>query len=81
MKSYEKYPTARLVGNEIRKLRLEYGLTASELGALIGVSQQQMSRYELGTNRIDIDTLSRLTYIFKVNIFYFFKNVGFIEDN
>lgn len=50
-------------------------LTAEELGRYIGVSQQQISRYESGSNHINIDFLSQLSELFKVPI-----QVFLIED-
>ncbi|MEY0838736.1 helix-turn-helix domain-containing protein [Providencia alcalifaciens] len=36
------------IGDFIRKTRLKNGLTGAQLGKLVGVSQQQISRYERG---------------------------------
>lgn len=36
------------IGEFIRMIRIKKGLTGAELGKLIGVSQQQISRYERG---------------------------------
>ncbi|MEY0874462.1 helix-turn-helix domain-containing protein, partial [Providencia manganoxydans] len=38
----------RIVGREIRKRRKHLGLSGIELANLVGVSQQQISRYERG---------------------------------
>lgn len=65
----EIYCTLNLfIGRKIKDLRKELGLTASELAEYIGVSQQQMSRYELGSNSINIDFLADLSDFFKVPI-------------
>ncbi|MEX6209206.1 MULTISPECIES: helix-turn-helix domain-containing protein [Providencia] len=39
----------RIVGKEIRKRRKHLGLSGFELANLVGVSQQQISRYERGS--------------------------------
>ncbi|EOE1546230.1 helix-turn-helix domain-containing protein [Providencia rettgeri] len=57
-----------IVGRKIKKYRKEMKLTAEELGQYIGVSQQQISRYESGINHINIDFLSQLSELFKVPI-------------
>lgn len=69
-----KYPLACCVGRRIKLLRKKYGMTANELGIYLGVSQQQLSRYERGVNRIDIDSLARVSYVFQVSIHYFFED-------
>lgn len=38
----------QIVGKEIRKRRKELGLSGAELAGLVGISQQQVSRYERG---------------------------------
>lgn len=68
-----EYPISVAVGKKIKALRLKSGLTSSELGAYLGVSQQQMSRYENGINRIDIEKLVKLSFYFKVSIYSFFE--------
>ncbi|HEM7168390.1 TPA: helix-turn-helix transcriptional regulator, partial [Providencia stuartii] len=55
-----------IVGKKIKRYRKEMNLTAEELGRYIGVSQQQISRYESGVNHINIDFLSQLSELFKV---------------
>ncbi|ENG4185988.1 helix-turn-helix transcriptional regulator [Providencia rettgeri] len=43
-----------LVGREISYLRKEKGLSGAELGRSVGLSQQQISRYERGRVRLDL---------------------------
>ncbi|HEM8292336.1 MULTISPECIES: helix-turn-helix domain-containing protein [Providencia] len=57
-----------IVGKKIKKYRKEMKLTAEELGQYIGVSQQQISRYESGANHINIDFLAQFSELFKVPI-------------
>ncbi|MEX9746102.1 helix-turn-helix domain-containing protein [Providencia rettgeri] len=60
-----------IVGKKIKRYRKEMKLTAEELGRYIGVSQQQISRYESGINHINIDFLSQLSELFIVPIQFF----------
>lgn len=69
-----KYPISFYAGQKMKSLRMGKGMTANDLAVLLGISQQQLSRYERGINRIDIDTLSKLSYIFNVSINCFFEN-------
>jgi transcriptional regulator with XRE-family HTH domain len=48
------------VGARIRRFREQAGLSQSELGEKLGVSYQQIQKYERGTNRVSVDTLVRL---------------------
>ncbi|EJK8625232.1 helix-turn-helix domain-containing protein [Morganella morganii] len=64
-----------VVGRKIRELRYYNNLTTLELANLIGVSQQQMSRYERGINRICVETLYKLSLVFKCEIGLFFTEV------
>ncbi|EKT60427.1 helix-turn-helix domain-containing protein [Providencia rettgeri] len=74
-----KYPLSFYAGQQVRRLRKKAGMTTSDLAILLGVSQQQLSRYERGVNRIDIDTLSHLSELFNVSIHYFLE--GEDENN
>lgn len=71
--------TDHLIGKRIQMCRKEVGLTAQELSELIGISQQQLSRYERGTNKINIGHLVRLSVALKTPISWFFLDC-FPED-
>ena len=43
-----------LIGREIAYLRKAKGLSGAELGKSVGLSQQQISRYERGIARLDL---------------------------
>lgn len=42
---------------------------------MIEISQQQMSRYERGVNRVDVDCLVRIADIFEVPVGWFFTDI------
>lgn len=67
---------SRVVGRQIGRLRREQGLTGRELAAILGVSQQQVSRYESGVCRIDVDFLFYLLRQFDVTLEDFFISVS-----
>lgn len=56
------------IGIKIKQLRKEKGLTGKELARCLGISQQQVSRYEQGINCVNIDLLAKLSEMFKVPI-------------
>lgn len=63
------------VAQRICAKRKAMGLTQSELGAKLGVTFQQMQKYEAGTNRITAGRLYRLCEIFGVDPKYFFEGL------
>ncbi|WP_371423279.1 helix-turn-helix domain-containing protein [Tardiphaga sp.] len=46
-----------LIGKRIREIRAEKGLSQADLGQAVGVSFQQIQKYERATNRISASTL------------------------
>ncbi len=48
------------LGERLRYLRTSYGLSQAEVGASIGVSFQQIQKYEAGKNRVAVSTMLAL---------------------
>ena len=48
------------MGRTLRKYRKAAGLSQAELGAAVGVSFQQIQKYETGDNRVSISRLFRI---------------------
>ncbi|MEQ4655428.1 helix-turn-helix domain-containing protein [Providencia rettgeri] len=66
------YPISKIIGNKITYYRKMKGMTLKNLSTIVGVSQQQQSRYERGINRINIDRLNQYAKVFKMDIVDFF---------
>lgn len=66
----------RYVGQQIRKRRIELGLTQQQLAQMIGVTFQQAHKYEYGVNRISAGRLFELAGVLGVEIGYFFDEVS-----
>lgn len=62
----------KYVGNEIKNLRKSNNLTTRELANVIGISQQQISRYEIGENKIYIAIIYVLSIYFDYSLESFF---------
>ncbi len=62
----------RIVGREIRKRRKHLGLSGIELANLVGVSQQQISRYERGECNINVENLHMLAGALETEMINFF---------
>jgi len=60
------------IGQRVRALRLQRGLSQTELGNLISVTFQQVQKYEKGTNRISAGRLQRIAEVLGVPVAYFF---------
>src|SRR4051812_43439123 len=56
------------VGHRVRAIRLERDMSQSALGQHLGVSFQQVQKYEKGTNRIAAGRLEAISEIFEVPI-------------
>jgi transcriptional regulator with XRE-family HTH domain len=56
----------RAVAVRVRAMRLARGMTQSELGGRIGVTFQQVQKYESGANRIGAGRLQRIAEVFDV---------------
>lgn len=63
------------VGQNIRNIRKERGLSQGQTGKLIGVSFQQIQKYETGTNRVSAPKLVLLARELDVSLMDLFKGV------
>ncbi len=63
------------VGTRLRVRRTLLGMTQTKLGDQLGVSFQQMQKYEKGTNRISSSRLYDLARVLDVPIEYFFDDM------
>lgn len=61
------------IGRRVRDRRLELGLSQVDLARRLGVTYQQVQKYERGTNRIAADRLHGLARILDVPIPYFYS--------
>jgi len=66
----------RIVGRNIRVHRLAKRLSQTELGEKLGVTFQQIQKYEKGTNRVGSGRLFQISTIFNVPVTSFFDNGG-----
>jgi len=64
----------RVVGENVRKFRLERGLTLAELGSSLGITHQQLQKYETGANRISAGMLFSLSEVLCVPIESLFQD-------
>ena len=62
----------REVGRHVRTIRLLRHMSQTTLGEKLGITFQQIQKYEKGTNRIAAGRLHRIGEIFEVPVSYFF---------
>jgi transcriptional regulator with XRE-family HTH domain len=61
------------VGSRVRIRRLELGISQGKLGDALGLTFQQVQKYEKGTNRISSSRLQHVSRILHVAIAHFFE--------
>jgi len=64
------------VGARLRLRRSMMDMSQSELGEKLGVTFQQVQKYERGTNRIGASRLYRLAEVMEVDINWFFQGLS-----
>ena len=64
------------VGNRIRLRRISETMSQKELGRKLGVTFQQIQKYEKGINRIGAGRLFRIARALKVPVAYFFEDIA-----
>lgn len=74
-------PTDIYVGSRVRMQRLLNKMTQDKLGYLIGVTFQQVQKYEKGTNRISASRLQQIATVFKISSAFFFEGVPTIPGD
>lgn len=76
------------VGSRIRLRRTMLGMSQEKLGESLGITFQQIQKYEKGTNRIGASRLQNISNVLGVPVSFFFEgapnvgiaNTGFAED-
>lgn len=63
-----------MVGKRVRLRRLQLALSQTDLAEKVGVTFQQLQKYEKGTNRISCSRLSEISEVLDVPIAYFFAD-------
>lgn len=64
------------VGNRLRERRILLGLSQTRLGESLGLSFQQIQKYERGIDRISVGRLVHLAHVLDVPITYFFEELS-----
>ena len=66
-------PVDKHVGSRIRMRRLMLGMSQEKLGNGLGLTFQQVQKYEKGTNRIGASRLQHISQLLQVPVPFFFE--------
>jgi transcriptional regulator with XRE-family HTH domain len=69
-------PIDRHVGTRIRMQRMISGLSQTALGKAVGVTFQQVQKYEKGVNRVGASRLQQIANVLKVRPDFFFAETS-----
>jgi len=65
-------PIDRHVGSRVRMRRMMLGMSQEKLGDALGLTFQQVQKYEKGANRIGASRLQQISLILQVPVSFFF---------
>ena len=66
-------PVDKYVGSRVRMRRIMLGMSQEKLGEALGLTFQQVQKYEKGTNRIGASRLQQIANILQVPVSFFFE--------
>ena len=73
MSTKSSSPIDRFISDKVLKRRREVGVTQQALAARLGVTFQQVQKYEKGTNRISAGRLLAIARALETPVAYFFE--------
>jgi transcriptional regulator with XRE-family HTH domain len=62
------------VGSRVRLRRMMLGMSQEKLGEQLGITFQQIQKYEKGTNRIGASRLQHIARVLSVPVAFFFED-------
>lgn len=74
-------PVDKHVGSRVRMRRMMLSMSQEKLGDALGLTFQQVQKYEKGTNRIGSSRLSQIATILQVPIQFFFEGAPKVKAN
>lgn len=64
------------IGDRIRSRRLQAHMSQEQLGRTLGITFQQVQKYEKGSNRVSAGRLLKIAEVLQCNVMDFFEGVG-----
>lgn len=65
---------SKMIGNNLRAIRLQHNLTQKQVAKYLGVSFQQLQKYETGKNQVSSSRLMQFHEIYGVPYDVFFQD-------
>lgn len=72
-------PVDKHVGSRVRMRRVLVGMSQERLGEALGLTFQQIQKYEKGANRIGASRLQQISSVLTVPVSYFFEGAPTIN--
>jgi transcriptional regulator with XRE-family HTH domain len=69
-------PVDKHVGSRVRMRRMMLAMSQGKLGDALGITFQQVQKYEKGTNRIGAGRLQEISHILQVPIAFFYESAS-----
>lgn len=69
-------PIDGMIGNKIRARRLEMKFSQQQLADALGISFQQIQKYEKGANRVGVGRLQQIAQFLQTDIRYFMGDLA-----
>jgi len=66
-------PVDKYVGSRVRMRRIMLGMSQEKLGEALGLTFQQVQKYEKGTNRVGASRLQQIAEILQVPVSFLFE--------
>src|ERR1700683_926562 len=66
-------PIDKHVGSRVRMRRMMLSMSQEKLGDALGLTFQQVQKYEKGTNRIGASRLQQISQLLQVQVSFFFE--------
>ena len=72
-------PIDKHVGSRVRMRRMMLAMSQEKLGDALGLTFQQVQKYEKGTNRIGASRLQQISDILQVPVAFFFEGAPTLQ--
>ncbi len=73
MSSKAPNPVDKYVGSRVRMRRIMLGMSQEKLGEMLGLTFQQIQKYEKGTNRVGASRLQQISEALQVPVSFMFE--------
>jgi transcriptional regulator with XRE-family HTH domain len=68
-------PVDKHVGSRVRMRRIMLGMSQEKLGEALGLTFQQIQKYEKGTNRVGASRIQQIAHVLNVPVSFLFEGL------